>query len=234
MEPRLSGLLIYYNRMAKPSFWHQLWRGKTPVRALMNSALAGLPLFSGRILDIGGTKQPLPSYRSAFAVAEGSQIIALNIDLGSAPDIAGDAARLPFPDACFDHAWCLNVLEHLPEPERVFGEVQRILKPGGRFVAFTPFFVRIHGHPEDYARYTDTALRRFAERAGFKDARIQPVGFGPWTVGCSQIVTGWPRILAFVAYACAIGLDRLFFPKKNVSVWPLGYLLIVKTCAEKD
>jgi SAM-dependent methyltransferase len=41
---------------------------------------------------------------------------------------------LPFPDACFDDATCCVSVDYLVDPVTVFGEVARVLRPGGRFV----------------------------------------------------------------------------------------------------
>jgi ubiquinone/menaquinone biosynthesis C-methylase UbiE len=48
------------------------------------------------------------------------------------------ADRLPLRDDCIDVVVCSWVLEHLPAPERVFAEVQRVLHPGGVFIFLTP------------------------------------------------------------------------------------------------
>jgi SAM-dependent methyltransferase len=48
------------------------------------------------------------------------------------------ADALPFRDATFDLVVCSWVLEHVREPRRVFTEISRVLKPGGRFVFLTP------------------------------------------------------------------------------------------------
>jgi ubiquinone/menaquinone biosynthesis C-methylase UbiE len=50
----------------------------------------------------------------------------------------GVAETLPCADDSFDLVCCSWVLEHLPAPERAFGEVARVLRAGGRFVFLTP------------------------------------------------------------------------------------------------
>lgn len=57
------------------------------------------------------------------------------------PDIAfleGDVERLPFADASFDGVLLAGVLHHLPDRDACAAEAHRILRPGGRFVAFDP------------------------------------------------------------------------------------------------
>jgi ubiquinone/menaquinone biosynthesis C-methylase UbiE/uncharacterized protein YbaR (Trm112 family) len=43
----------------------------------------------------------------------------------------GDGSALPFRDASFDRAITFGVLHHLPNPQEVVSDIQRILKPGG-------------------------------------------------------------------------------------------------------
>ncbi len=57
-----------------------------------------------------------------------------NIDAAARADLAA----LPFHDATFDIAISSHVAEHLTQPERVFGELSRVLKPGGRLLILTP------------------------------------------------------------------------------------------------
>jgi SAM-dependent methyltransferase len=52
--------------------------------------------------------------------------------------IEGDVEQLPFADASFDGVLLGGVLHHLPDPSRCAAEIMRILKPGGKFVAFDP------------------------------------------------------------------------------------------------
>ena len=54
------------------------------------------------------------------------------------PIIRGVGENLPFASESFDLIVCLWVLEHLKEPEKVFREVRRVLRPGGHFIFLTP------------------------------------------------------------------------------------------------
>ena len=73
----------------------------------------GLDL-SGKLLEVGRRKHPGLAF------------------------VAGDIERLPFPHARFDGALLSGVVHHFPDPSRCATEVFRVLRPGGRFVAFDP------------------------------------------------------------------------------------------------
>jgi len=90
----------------------------------------------------------------------------------------GNFEQLPFEDASFDIVWCQDSILHSGAREKVFSEVNRVLKPGGIFI-FTdimqkepadskrlePVYNRIHlpslGSLEAYHQY--------AEKLGWKE-----------------------------------------------------------------
>jgi SAM-dependent methyltransferase len=47
---------------------------------------------------------------------------------------AGDAFRLPFPDASFDAAVCIRVIHHFEDPGPAIRELGRVVRPGGVLV----------------------------------------------------------------------------------------------------
>lgn len=50
----------------------------------------------------------------------------------------GQGESIPYADGSFDLVFSDNVLEHLSQPEIVFKDVARVLRPGGKFMFKTP------------------------------------------------------------------------------------------------
>ena len=60
-------------------------------------------------------------------------------------DVWGDGQRLPFANGRFDTVLSLEVLEHLPDPDRCVAELARVLAPGGTLLAFCRISVATRG-----------------------------------------------------------------------------------------
>ena len=52
--------------------------------------------------------------------------------------VAANASSIPYDSETFDVVFADNVMEHLSEPEKVFQEIYRVLKPGGVVLFKTP------------------------------------------------------------------------------------------------
>jgi ubiquinone/menaquinone biosynthesis C-methylase UbiE len=142
-----------------------------------------------------------------------------NIDAAARAELAA----LPFRDAAFDVAVSSHVAEHLTQPERVFGELARVVRPGGRLLVLTPnrwhyvtassallphrfhvSFNRWRGvdahdiFPTVYRANTARRLRALYEDAGFEVEHLY------------QFETE-PEYLAFstVTYKLGVGYERL-------------------------
>jgi len=53
-----------------------------------------------------------------------------------------------------------------------------MLKPGGYFLITTPFFIKIHPHPNDCSRWTETGLKYFLAECGFPVEKIETGSWG--------------------------------------------------------
>lgn len=54
------------------------------------------------------------------------------------PFVEGDVEHLPYEDGALDGVLLSGIVHHFPDPRLFAAEVFRVLRPGGRFVAFDP------------------------------------------------------------------------------------------------
>lgn len=113
------------------------WRhaGEERMRFRSATKLARVPPGSA-VLDIGSRNGDLRKYLPPGVRYQGIDI---------APEFAAPeilihdiSSGIPFPDASFDFVFMIEVLEHTPSPYYTFGEVRRVLRPHGVFIASVP------------------------------------------------------------------------------------------------
>jgi len=102
--------------------------------------------------------------------------------------IVASAEKLPFKDNSFDVVTCFDVLEHVKSPEKMLGEIQRVLKPGGTLQSFVPtednvfspegFLIKLGwkakeiygGHPQHYSY---GKVKKMFKENGFEIKKIR-------------------------------------------------------------
>jgi len=130
-----------------------------------------------------------------------------------------------------------DVLEHISEPEFLIGEIHRVLTPSGVLIGTVPFMYRLHEEPHDYFRYTEHALRHFANRNCLLVERLEAYGHGTDVffdvIGKLLITMHW-RFGPILASLCQkIGL---WIRSTNLGRWlnrsaqtmPLGYVFVFR------
>jgi len=90
------------------------------------------------------------------------------------PDIFGNSLCLPLKNDSVDTVLCTEVLEHVPEPQKMMNEIARVLKRDGVLIMTAPFALGHHQAPYDYYRYTKYGLLYLAETSGLKPFLIKP------------------------------------------------------------
>lgn len=105
--------------------------------------LSGLPR-GARVADLGcGSGVFTEALRQAGYASVGLDISPKLVALGRSkyPGLElteGDAENLPFASGTLDGVLLSGLIHHFPDPRRLAAEVRRVLKVGGRFVAFDP------------------------------------------------------------------------------------------------
>ena len=98
--------------------------------------------------------------------------------------VIGDATQLPYPDGRFSGAVALTMLHHVPTPalqDRLFGEVARVMRSGGVFVAFDGMGspeLEAHHEGDTYNPLDPLALGDRLRAAGLTDVDIKSNEFG--------------------------------------------------------
>jgi ubiquinone/menaquinone biosynthesis C-methylase UbiE len=94
------------------------------------------------LLDIGcGSGVQI---RELGGIATGVDINKHSIDYANSRNtpnakfVVGDVTNLPVESNSVDKVVCAEIVEHLPDPDKVFKEIFRVLKPGGKVVITTP------------------------------------------------------------------------------------------------
>jgi len=119
--------------------------------------------------------------------------------------VRGDLSQLPFSEESFDLVISRSVIEHLDDPSKVFREIYRVLKPGGKVVIATPnkydyvsviaaltphrfhqvlvskiFQISEHDiFPTLYRANTPASMRRALHSAGFVERELETVNHYP-------------------------------------------------------
>ena len=102
----------------------------------------------GSFLDIGcGRGDMLKAFHELGYSVEGTDISPATEELikpipFTICDLSND--KLNYDDNSFDFIFSKSVIEHLKDPEKLFNEAYRVLKPGGKFVVMTPSWMHTY------------------------------------------------------------------------------------------
>ena len=184
---------------------------------------------SGIVLDVGCAE----AHPSRF-LPEGVHYVGVDYYLtatgwyGTRPDVFADARALPLADNSVDHALLLDVLEHIPDPDRCIAELCRVLKLSGTLTIQVPFLYPVHDAPLDFHRWTRHGLETAAARHGFEIEEAIAIGHPLETaalnanIALSKTVVNWlEQFNPLAVFAVVLPFAVLLV---NCSAWLLALL----------
>ncbi|MDB2685872.1 class I SAM-dependent methyltransferase [Mariniblastus sp.] len=191
----------------------------------------------GSLLDLGCGHAPLylryRDYVSEITCIDWAESMHQNQLL----DIVHDLNEpFPLPDNQFDSVICSDVLEHIFNPKNIWDETFRTLKPGGTLMLNVPFYYWLHEAPFDFHRYTEFALTRYAEAAGFTDIKLFAVG-GKQNILADllsrsahrlPLTSFWIKLIQLLIAPSAKKTIAKSFTEDGLNRFPLLYFMVVQ------
>ncbi len=186
----------------------------------------------GRLLDLGCGAAPFYGlYREHVeevvcvdwpSSKHDTQYVDLFADLGD---------TIPYPSNSFDTIFSTSVLEHIARPDKVWAEIARVLRSGGRVIALVPFLYPIHETPHDYFRYTEFKLRQFCEENSLQVLELESYGglLDVLSMLIAKLLSRYQILCASFTAACGALLDlppACAARSKSARMFPLGYCLV--------
>ena len=189
--------------------------------AVISSCLRGL------VLDIGCADQKLRHFLSKDTTYIGLDYYHTAIYwYKTRPQIYGDAQALPFPDSSMNSVLLLDVLEHIPDPNKCLREIHRVLTPDGILVLQVPFLYPIHDAPLDFRRWTVYGLRILAQNQGFAFTQENPIGNSLETAALLTNIAHSKTVLNWISHKNPLAILGLLLPLTvpcvNILAWVLA------------
>jgi SAM-dependent methyltransferase len=169
-----------------PAMTNYFLRRVTPGRILLDYFMQEhIPELTGDVLEVGSAG----SGRSELAINADRYILS-NLHPGPKM-IRQDMLDLDLEDTSIDALVSEVMLEHVPHPLQAIREAARVLKPGGKFVLVVPWMYPFHAAPDDYYRFSKTALRSIVSE-DFEIMTLDRIGSVWSTISLFIQLKVWP------------------------------------------
>lgn len=184
------------------------------VRDELIERLALVALEPAVVLDLGAgtglTAQSLArQYSKALVVAVDLAPVMLRRAAHHAPALCADASRLPLGTASVDLVCSNLMLQWCDEPAAIFGEVRRVVRPGG-FFAFSTFGPDTLQELRAAWSAADgfTHVNRFIDMHDTGDALVR-AGFSEPVMDVERVCLTYPDVLSLMRDLKAIGAHNV-------------------------
>jgi SAM-dependent methyltransferase len=165
------------------------------------------------IFDIG-SKDGRAAYPFGLPPSD-AKVVCVDIQAQPGVDLVADAHDMNMvADNTVDCVVTFSVLEHVRYPQKVVGEIYRILKPGGVVYADVPFVFPFHADPDDFYRFSYRGIDILFERF----LKVES-GYNRGPASTSVHI-----LIRFLALAFSFGSKTLYGLNIDVFKWLLFWI----------
>jgi SAM-dependent methyltransferase len=210
----------------------ETFKGHTLFRIFLDYQIkAQCSAITGEVLDLASGQHAYYHYLLGSKI----KITTTDLKLSSGVDLAIDLEKLPLPlvDNSFDNILLFNALCLLKNPENLFGELKRVLKPGGKLFFSSLLIAYLRPEPKDYNRWTAIKIEETLAEAGFLKFKIIPLG-DRFSAALNLTISPLPSryglsLVKLFFYFFAIFSDKILRAniKKN-HPGPIGYFCLAE------
>jgi len=151
----------------KDHFWFRAKRDL--IHILLSKSLTTQ---TNKILDVGaGTGEDIDVLRkfgSVYAIDVDQRSLDMISDSMVAEKKIADACNIPYADNTFDVVVAFDVLEHVKDDAKMVSEIQRVLKPGGKFIFTVPAFNFLYSEHDrklkHFRRYSKSNIKNILKK----------------------------------------------------------------------
>ena len=117
-----------------------------------------LPNFNGKVLEVGANNNKFR--HKGYFQNLGAEYTGTDLVPGPDVDVDCDLTQddNPLPKNHFDLVMCCSVMEHVPNPWDMARCISALVAPGGKLYISVPWVWRYHAYPDDYYRFTFSAI----------------------------------------------------------------------------
>lgn len=134
-EPMVRGVDVDDNTLL--DIHTAILREKRLLRSAFETFYRDMANLCDRLLPVSGTEVELGTGAGFFKSLRPG-LITSDIRKGPHIDLALDAQNMSLPDDSVRCIYAINVFHHLPNPDRFFAELCRVLRPGGGCILIEP------------------------------------------------------------------------------------------------
>jgi SAM-dependent methyltransferase len=139
LEPRVRGVNVDDNALL--DIHSAILREKALLRSTFATFYRDMAALCDRWLDVPGIEVELGTGAGFFKTLR-PNLVTSDVRRGPNIDLEIDAQAMALEDRSVRCVYAINVFHHLPDPDRFFAELTRILAPGGGCILIEP-----HGGP---------------------------------------------------------------------------------------